>query len=543
MAIPSFPPPPTRPAVAPWRRPFEAWLDGIERGWAIPALLAAFVAVWMLYFSIAYVAGDLHPDVLEAWSVGRTLSWGSGKHPPLMGWFTHVWTLIFPTTDWSMELLAMVNAALALWAVDLITRRYVRGDKRVIVILLLMLLPAYQFHAQRFNANTVLLAVWPLATYCFLRSFETRTVLWSAAAGVLCAVAMLGKYYSIFLIAAFAIAAIAHPQRRAYLTSKAPWISAVAGMIALSPHLHWLATTGAMPFQYAMDAHAGWTFSGMLWEVAMFFAGIGGYLAIPAIALLLMTRANLRTFAANLRQLDSGLLLLAIIFAATIILPAIVAIILVTDLPPLWNLQGLFFVAVIAVCCTRFTIDRFDTVNLTVGVITLCLGAVIAAPFYASYRNTHPFEMRRNFLKLAADELTTRWNDTYDMPLKRISGSDTLAFAMAFYSPQHPAYSRPFRLQDQWPIPKRALRAGWAAMCFSDEAPCLNWMQQVHDTAPNGQRIEFTVQSRLWGVPGVEARVVALMVPPHAGQPALPPSPLHEEHPLQDFSASRRAPF
>lgn len=540
MRFPLAPPPPIGTAVAPWRRPFEAWLDGIERGWAIPALLAGFVAVWMVYFSIAYVGGDLHPDVLEAWSVGRTLSWGSGKHPPLMGWFTHFWTLIFPTTDWSLELLAMVNAAIALWAVDLIARRYVRGDKRAVVILLLMLLPAYQFHAQRFNANTVLLAIWPLATYCFLRSFETRSLLWAAAAGVFCALAMLGKYYSIFLIAGFALAAILHPQRRIYLTSAAPWVSTIAGLIALAPHIHWLATTGAMPFQYAMDAHSGWTFSGMLWEVAMFFVGIGAYLALPAFALMLMIRANLRTFADNLRHLDSGLVLLALIFAATIILPAVVAIVLVTDLPPLWNLQGLFFVAIIAVGCTRFAIDRFDTVNLTVGVMVICCGAIIAAPFYANYRNTHPFEMRRNFLSLAALELTKRWEDTYDMPLKRISGSDPLAFAMAFYSPMHPAYSRPFRLQDQWPIPKRALQNGWAAMCFSDEGTCLQWLQQVHDTAPSGRRIEFTVQSVLWGNPGVAARVVALMVPPQAGKPAPPPSPLHEE---QDFSASRRAPL
>lgn len=536
----------TSPAAKPiarWRRPFEAWLDGIEQGWAIPVLLAAFVAVWMVYFSIAYIAGDLHPDVLEAWSVGRTLSWGSGKHPPLMGWFTHAWTMIFPTTDWSLELLAMVNAAAALWAVDLIARRYVRGDKRAVVILLLMLLPAYQFHAQRFNANTVLLAVWPLATYCFLRSFETRTLVWSAAAGVLCAIAMLGKYYSVFLIAAFAFAAIVHPQRRAYLTSMAPWASTIAGLIALAPHLHWLATTGAMPFQYAVDAHSGWTFSGMLWEVAMFFAGICGYLALPTFALLLMTRSNLKAFARDFRHLDPGLVLLALIFAATILFPAITAVILVTDLPPLWNLQGLFFVAIIAVCCTRFAIDRFDTVNLAVAVIVFCFGAIVAAPFYASYRNTHPFEMRRNFLKLAAYELTKRWEDTYDMPLKRISGSDPLAFAMAFYSDEHPAYSRPFRLQDQWPVPKKALQDGWAAMCFSDEGACLHWLQQVHDTAPSGRRIEFAVQSKLWGVPGTEAHVVALMVPPQAGRPASPPSPLHEEQPVEDFSASRRAPL
>jgi 4-amino-4-deoxy-L-arabinose transferase-like glycosyltransferase len=130
-----------------------------------------------------------------------------------MGWVARLWTLVFPLTDWSFQLLSMTNAAVALWAVDLIARRFVRGDSRAVILLLLMLLPAYQFHAQRFNANTVLLAIWPLATYCFLRSYETRAVGWAAATGVLAALAMLGKYYSIFLIGSFALAAIVHPQR------------------------------------------------------------------------------------------------------------------------------------------------------------------------------------------------------------------------------------------------------------------------------------------------------------------------------------------
>src|SRR5258707_12008880 len=108
----------------------------------------------------------------------------------------------------------LTNSAIALWAVDLISRRFVRGDKRIVVLLLLMLLPAYQFHAQRFNANTVLLAIWPLATYCFLRSFETRQIKWAATAGALAAIAMLGKYYSVFLVGGFVFAAACHPQRR-----------------------------------------------------------------------------------------------------------------------------------------------------------------------------------------------------------------------------------------------------------------------------------------------------------------------------------------
>ena len=157
-----------------WRRPFLIWMDGIEAGWAIPLLLIGFVAVWMAFLVIAYLGGDLHPDVLETWTLGRSLEWGYAKHPPLMGWVARAWTSVFPLTNWSFQLLALTTSAIALWAVDLITRRFARGDKRIVVLLLLMLLPAYQFHAQRFNANVVLLPAWPIATYCFLRSFESR---------------------------------------------------------------------------------------------------------------------------------------------------------------------------------------------------------------------------------------------------------------------------------------------------------------------------------------------------------------------------------
>src|SRR5882672_6864193 len=183
-----------------WRRPFLIWMDGVEAGWAIPLLLTGFVVLWLAFLMIAYAGGDLHSDVLETWTFGRSLEWGYSKHPPLMGWVARAWTSVFPLTNWSFQLMALANAAIALWAVDLISRRFVKGDKRIIVLLLLMLMPVYQFHAQRFNANAVLLATWPLATYCFLRSFENREIRWAIAAGATAALAMLGKYYSVFLI-------------------------------------------------------------------------------------------------------------------------------------------------------------------------------------------------------------------------------------------------------------------------------------------------------------------------------------------------------
>jgi Dolichyl-phosphate-mannose-protein mannosyltransferase len=265
-----------------WRHPFLSWMDGIEAGWAIPLLLFGFIAVWQAFLVIAYFGGDVHPDVMETWTLGRSIEWGYSKHPPLMGWVARAWTSIFPLSNWSFQLMALTNSAVALWMVDLISRRFTRGDKRLVVLLLLMLLPTYQFHAQRFNANTVLLAIWPLATYCFLRSFETRQVGWAVAAGATAALATLGKYYSVFLITSFVFAAILHRQRRAYFGSPAPWVSLGIGLVALGPHLYWLATTGAKPYAYALATHAGKPFARALTEALLFIPGVAMVLVLPA---------------------------------------------------------------------------------------------------------------------------------------------------------------------------------------------------------------------------------------------------------------------
>ena len=147
-----------------WRDWLSDWMDGVEAGWTVPLLLTGFVALWQIYLMIAYAGGDLHSDVLETWTLGRSIEWGYTKHPPLMGWAARAWTSVFPLTDWSFQLLSLTNAALGLWLIDRITCRVASGDKRLFVLLLLMLLPVYQLHAQRFNANAVLLPTWPLAT-------------------------------------------------------------------------------------------------------------------------------------------------------------------------------------------------------------------------------------------------------------------------------------------------------------------------------------------------------------------------------------------
>ena len=90
---------------------------------------------------------------------------------------------------------------------------------------------------------------------CFLRAFATGGLGWSAAAGATAGLAMLGKYFSVYLIAAFILAACAHPARWRYLRSPSPWISVAAGVLVLAPHLRWLASSAFTPFDYVYMAH------------------------------------------------------------------------------------------------------------------------------------------------------------------------------------------------------------------------------------------------------------------------------------------------
>ncbi|MGJ4948356.1 glycosyltransferase family 39 protein [Bradyrhizobium sp. HKCCYLS20291] len=525
-------------SIARWRRALSAWIDAVDDCWTVSLLIVGFVAAWMAYFSIAYVGGDLHQDVIETWSLGRSFDWGSTKHPPLMSWVARAWTAVFPLTNWSFNLLALVNAAIGLWAVDLITRRFARGDKRLIVLLLLMLPPIYQLHAQRFNANAVLLSTWPLATWCFLRSFETRHAGWAVAAGVTAAFAMLGKYYSIFLIGSFAVAALCHRERRAYFGSAAPWIASLAGLVVLAPHLIWLAETGAQPFSHAIEHHVGKTHAAALVEAAGFVLAMAGIVGIPGLIWLAMTRPRPARVLNDALSLGSGLRLIAMISFGTVLFPALVSATFGTDMPPLWGLQGVFLFVIVIVCGASYQAPRDHTINLA--AITLAIAALavtVVAPLHALYRIYVPLNEGRNFYAPAVAELDRLWRTASDQPLAIVGGDDGLAFAAAFYSPDHPLYEmslvHPYELR----LPDAALNPqGWAALCYDTDVSCIAGMTAAAARAKGSVRVGFTLRTKLFGWHGASQGFVALIVPP-----AITPSKERPATP-EDVSARSRLP-
>ena len=220
-----------------------------------PRSSLGYVLLWWIYALIAKGSQDIHFDMGEVVSWSLIPAYGYPKHPPFPAWVAAAWFAVFPYADWAFYLLSTVSIGIALWFVWLIAARYVDGHKRALALALLMFSPGFNFQPLKFNSNALLIPVWAAASYCFLRSFAERSLLWGVIAGVAAAIAMLTKYWSIFLILGFIAAALAHPKRWDYLRSPAPWASVVAGAMVFAPNIVSIFAYDFRQFGYATGSH------------------------------------------------------------------------------------------------------------------------------------------------------------------------------------------------------------------------------------------------------------------------------------------------
>ena len=491
------------------------WFDAAPGGRALWIFLVLFVAIWTSFQIVSYASIGLHPDLLEVFAWSQNLAPGY-KHPPLAGFVAAAWFSIFPIADWSFHLLAMVNAAVAFFAIDLIARRYVDGDKRLVVLLLLLLTPLYQFHGQRFSTNQVLLSTWPIATYCFLRSFETRSLGWSAAAGAAAALAVLGKYYSIVLVAAFVIAALMHPRRFDYLRSPAPWIAAVVGLIVLAPHLHWFFTTGGMTLSYARQVHGGLSMAALLWQAVSSTVSAAGYVIVLLLAYLLIVRPDRRTLRATLWPADPDRRMLVVLLAAPLLLPIVVMPLSGIKYSALWTLPAWFLLPIVLLSPPQAVVQRLDAVRLAFVVLCMSLAVLAASPAIAWVRFIgEEAKPARAHYAAVSQELTRVWRLNTKQPLAIVASSTDFANAASFYSADHP---RSWDLADPqltpWIAKDRPPRDGWAAVCPATEQHCMLLADRAAAQSAGVIRQEFEHAATFFGRRGPPIRFIFVLVPP-----------------------------
>jgi hypothetical protein len=245
---------------------------------------------------------------------------------------------------------------------------------------LLTLVPFFNFHALKFNVNTVLMPLWAAATFWFLRAYTTRNALYAALAGVGAAACMLGKYWSIFLIAGLVAAALIDKRRALYFRSAAPWITVAAGAIVLAPHLVWLYQHDFAPFAYAVGIHGDKPFSETVVAALGYLAGSAGYVAVPVIVALAAARPNRAALADMVWPADSDRRLAAAAFWAPLLLPVVGALASGTDITSLWSMSAWTLLPVLLLSPPPMKISAVDTRRLLAFAVALPVVMVTVSP-------------------------------------------------------------------------------------------------------------------------------------------------------------------
>ncbi|HEX7136757.1 MAG TPA: glycosyltransferase family 39 protein [Vicinamibacterales bacterium] len=220
---------------------------------------AAYVATWVLISWLTVPALDSYGDMVENYAWSQAWAWGTFRHPPLFAWMVGAWFSLFPTQVWAYYLLSYVNAWAGIVGILWLARLWVpaavsRGRRDVFEMLVLLFaalsLP-FSNLAAKFNADTVLLSLWPWTAYAFfaaLHAAESRRR-WKLTLllAVMATAAMLGKYYSGLLLASLLIISIAQPEYRRWYRTVYPYAALGLLLVLLLPHTIWEARAG-FPF-------------------------------------------------------------------------------------------------------------------------------------------------------------------------------------------------------------------------------------------------------------------------------------------------------
>jgi 4-amino-4-deoxy-L-arabinose transferase-like glycosyltransferase len=427
-------------AIEGWfARAADALADPGRRTRAVAVFLAAYTAAWTLYGVLAKASQDLHPDMTEIVAWSRHLALGYSKHPPLAPYLARAWFSVFPYADWSFYLLAIAAASLTLWIAWRIALRYLDGSKALAATLLLTFLPFFNFHALKFNANTVLMPTWAATTWWFLISYETRSRVFAVLAGVGAGLAMLGKYWSVILLLGLGIAALLNRRRAAYFRSSAPYLTVASGALVIAPHVIWMIDSNFAPLRYATGGHAAKPLGEVLASAVGYLGGVVAFAALPLALVAILLRPSLAAAADTYLPSSPERRLQAAVLWLPLLGPALLAPFGATVINSIWSMPAWTLFGIVFVSSPLIEVSRRALQNLLACAILAPALFIAAAPGVAYFVQRGGLPPWQQHLSLLAPQVDRLWRETTSAPLSLVCGETGFANGVAFYSRAHPS--------------------------------------------------------------------------------------------------------
>jgi hypothetical protein len=539
-------------------RLLDALSDPKRRGRTTVAVLAAYCAVWTVYAVIAKASQDFHFDMGEMVAWSREVTFGTPKHPPLPAWLAGAWFAVFPLTSWAYNLFTLVTAAVALWVAFIVSTRYLDGVKSTVGLAFLTLVPFFNFHAFKYNANSAMMPWWALTTWFSLRSFELSAlspsrastiddsgssspppqggreslaaapnadlasvrarlgaVGFAALAGVAAAGAMLVKYWSIVLLAGLVIGAVSDPRRRSYFASAAPYVTIAAGIAALSPHLAWLYLHDFASFSYALDSHPGTRIDAFVSGLG-YFAGALGYAAVPIVlTALAATRPAAATISDVLWPRDPSRRLAVLVFVLPLAIPTLLAVVSSEKIVSLWAFGGMTLLPVVLLSSPRIAISRTAAIRVLAVAVAFPLLALAAAPVVAVVTHIKGVSNYGNQYSLIADAAGRFWRETTGRSVRLIGSYDNVMNGSVFYFPDRPSTLDLLTpAVTPWADDARIARDGVLLFCPVAETRCMDAMNRRAAAAPAVRRTEVDISRTFLGIAGPVTRYAIVAILP-----------------------------
>ena len=474
------------------------------------AIILVYTLVWASFATLS-TGGGLHGDSLEAYAWGREFSFGYYKHPPFWSWVAGAWFAIFPKTNFSFWFLSELNGAIGLAGAWALIGRFANRRMQVLGVLLLMLTPFYQFNAQRFNANTILLSIWPWTLYFFVRSLEMRRVAHALICGVLAGMALLSKYYGAILVATCFFAALAHPSRKDYFRSAAPYVSTAAAFLMFLPHLLWLVRDGFQPLFYLADRidKADRAIANQYFQ---FILGNAGFFILPAAVLAL---ARWRGGATSTRPQISkvhGASFLQVLAFAPFVLTLVAGTVGHTALGIPFAVAILSLVPPLLVVWINPSLElasRYARLTASAILLACALSAPVLPWLYLRF-DQKQYSLPRDE---AADFGIALWKQETGLPLRTVSGERDFATATTFRSRDNVSEFNAFNFRWSPWVTKQSLHdGGLLAICRSADENC-NDKAKLYAGA-GAKVVEQSLQRQIWTAKGLPLNMTFYIIPP-----------------------------
>lgn len=517
----------------------RAWLVACAtrpeaRLWLVIQLAILHAVLWTFILINLKAAQDVHMDVAEAYGWGQKLLWGYGKHPPLSGWVAGLWFTVFPATDWATYALAMATVGVGMVICWLLSLRVVDARRAFLVVVMVALYPIFNFKGFKYNPDLLQLVTLPLLVLAYLNAFEKRSWQSGVLLGLAGALALMTKYWVLTMIGAIGLAALIHPERARFLLSPAPWVAIATMVVAMIPHIVWLAEAHFVPLTYAGDTYsledaglvhqlvAGYALHNVaLLALPVALAALAMALVPPWFTLLWRAPSRIVTRAwgrganpgVNVAQALNVWIIQIIVAVGPLLGALVFSIYMKTDWGiSLFFLAPLALVAIPALRVQSAVLFNIVAIWLVLSVATLAASPWIAAREMAANAGNAAIYGARSEL---ARELTQAWHARFGSRWAVVAGTMEQIQPLVFYSPDHPSALLPLEAWDSGLTSRDdAKKYGFIGVFDPTDGRLPAFEKWVSEVAPNAERIVMTTRRFTHGKAGPSMSWNIYIAPP-----------------------------